>query len=110
MTDPWVWLERALITSTREEVEADLKASRAQMWIGQRSAMVTMLHATPEPHIHVWLGGGDMQELIYLAPGLEAWARAHGCVAATIDGRAGWARVLRHHGWKPSGNELRKAL
>lgn len=109
-SDPWRWLEPALGESARADVEGDIASGRAQLWVGKRSAIVTQLIATPEPHIHVWLGGGELRELMDLAPGLESWARAFGCVAATIDGRHGWARALRRDGWSQDGQILRKTL
>ena len=72
--------------------------------------MLTQLVRAPEPHIHVWLGGGDLADLLALRPGVEAWARAHGAVAARINGRRGWTRALRRLGFAPCGDELRKAL
>jgi hypothetical protein len=109
-TDPWRWLTPALGDCSRAEVEQDIISGRAQLWVGLRSAIVTQLIATPEPHIHVWLGGGELRELVALAPGLESWARAFGCVSATIDGRHGWSRALRRSGWSKCGDILRKTL
>lgn len=72
--------------------------------------MLTQLVAAPEPYVLVWLGGGDLDELMALRPGVEAWARAQGAQAARINGRRGWTRALRSAGFAPSDGELRKAL
>jgi hypothetical protein len=29
------------------------------------------------------------------------WAKAQGCTALTMSGRAGWKKPLAPHGWKP---------
>jgi hypothetical protein len=63
-----------------------------------------------EPYILVWLGGGELGELLAMRPGVEAWARAQGAQAARINGRRGWARALRGGGFEACDAELRKAL
>lgn len=60
--------------------------------------------------LHVHLGGGALDELLAMMPGLAAWGRAMGAQFATINGRAGWARVLRAHGFRQRDGELWKAL
>ena len=104
------WLIPALEDATEAEIMEELAAGRVQLWRGERSAMLTQLVQGPEPYILVWLGGGDLDELIALAPGVEAWARAHGAHAARINGRRGWRRALRSAGFAPCDGELRKAL
>lgn len=101
----------ALEDATEEEVIAELAANRAQLWPGERSAMVTMLNNTPEGRcLHIWLAGGDMHELVAMTPGLEAWGRQQGCHYANIHGRRGWERVGRNLGWYAHDGELRKRL
>lgn len=104
------WLVPALEDATEAEAIAELCCGRAQLWRGERSAMLTQLVGGPEPFILIWLGGGDLRELLSLRPGAEAWARAQGARAARIHGRRGWARALRAAGFEPDGDELRKAL
>lgn len=114
MLEEWsrcrAWLVPALDENTEQELLQELLANRVQLWRGTRSAMLTQLVNGPEPFILVWLGGGDLRELLALAPGVEAWARVHGARAARINGRPGWARALRLLGFQPDGDELRKAL
>jgi hypothetical protein len=105
-----LWIVPALEDATEGEVLAEIASGRAQLWCGERSAMVTQLVRTAELFIHVWLGGGDLAELTAMRPGVEAWARAQGARAARIHGRRGWRRVLRPQGFHPCGEELRKAL
>lgn len=99
-----------MVDTTEAEVLALLESGQATLWPGKRSAMVTQLIRAEELFGHVWLGGGDLRELLELQPGAEAWGRAQGAVAVRINGRPGWARVLRRRGFEPFGSELRKAL
>lgn len=62
------------------------------------------------PCLHVWLAGGDLADILRLKPGIEAWARAQGCERVTINGRHGWARVLRRWGYVRVGDELERRL
>ena len=105
------WLTPALEDASWAEVAGELAARRAQLWPGERAAMVTTLQITPQgPTCHVWLGGGELSELLEMAPGIEAWARAQGCAFVTLSGRKGWARALKRRGFAPWGEELRKRL
>lgn len=114
MAEEWARCRDWLLPALREDTEADilwqLMSGRAQIWRGRRSAMLTQLVNGPEPFILVWLGGGDLAELLELRPGVEAWARTQGARAARIKGRRGWARALARFGFEPDGDELRKAL
>lgn len=105
------WLAPAMVDTTEAEVLALLEAGRATLWPGERSAMLTQLIACADGlYAHVWLGGGELAELLELQPGAEAWARAQGATAARINGRSGWARLLRKRGYAPAGDELVKVL
>ena len=86
------WLAPAIEDATEGEVLAELDAGRAQLWIGERAAMLTQLVSAEEPYLHVWLGGGELEDLLGMAAGVEAWARAQGARAVRINGRRGWTR------------------
>lgn len=106
------WLLPALEFEGDPEAEliAKLRAGHAQLWLGEESAMVTEVHDDSEGRsVHVWLAGGDLAEIVSLTPGIAAWGRMMGCVEATIEGRAGWARVLKPYGFAGE-TILRKAL
>lgn len=104
------WLLPALVDDTEGFVLGELLANRAQLWRGARSAMVTQLIVAVPPNICVWLGGGDLDDLMTMQPGVEAYGRMHGCKEARINGRQGWARALRKTGFEPFDGELRKVL
>lgn len=98
-----------MVDTTEEELRAELSANRATLWTGEASAMVMQL-LTPPPTLHIWLAGGDLDDLLSLRGGMEAWARSQGCEWVTINGRRGWNRVLASFGYERDGEELRKAL
>lgn len=109
------WLLPAAARSPDGMEEGDLIneliLGRAQIWPGERSAMVTQLvDQDGERLLHVLLGGGDLKELLLMHFGVASWGRAMGAGWATINGREGWARVLRAFGFVPRDGELWKAL
>lgn len=100
-----------MVDVTEDEVREHLVNGTAQLWPGERSALVTQLVLRSERILHFLLGGGELQELVVMHSGVAAWGRAMGAHYATINGRPGWARVLRAHGFeRRDGNLLRKAL
>jgi hypothetical protein len=99
----------ALTDATEAELIEDLSANRAQLWPGERAALVTRLISGP-PRVHVWLGGGDLSELLSLAPGVMAWGRQQGAEFATVGGRSGWARLFKSIGGERRGDEVWKVL
>lgn len=104
------WLVPALEEDLEDEVMNEILLDRAQLWRGERSAMVTQLVAADPPNVTVWKGGGDLSDLLALQPGIEAWARQQGVKEARINGRPGWARALRDRGFHEHDGELRKVL
>ena len=113
MIGEWVrvrkWILPAMVDTTEAEVVAELLAGRATLWPGERAAFVTVLHTDPD-RMHVWLGGGDGAEMEAMISGMSAWGRAQGAQWATVNGRRGWKRKLRKHGFEPRDGELWKAL
>ena len=102
-------LEQAQEGKTLADLERMLSDGSALLWTGNRGVLVTILYNSPEGrYLHVWLGTGDMAELVSMEPGISAWARARGCRFASINGRKGWARVFKRIGFVYDDGELRK--
>ncbi len=105
------WLRPALVDATVDELIAELASGRAQLWLAEHSALVTeLVEQGSDRCLHIWLAGGSLADILGLRPGLEAWARGQGCSHITIDGRPGWIRVLRRHGYRLAGRELKRTL
>ena len=96
------WLAEALEGSlySLADLERGLSEGRAKLWPGKGSAMITEIERYPtETVMRCWLGGGDMDELLAMAPGVMAEGRMAGCTAALVEGRKGWERVLKDLGF-----------
>jgi hypothetical protein len=110
------WLNAALDHAGRShdlgDVAAMLAAGEAQLWAGERAAMVTIVEDEPrERRLLIWLAGGDLDELVgALRPRAEAWGRANGCRRVMIIGRAGWERALAAQGYAPLARLIAKEL
>jgi adenine-specific DNA methylase len=107
------WLLPALQPQDGDEASllAELASGRAQLWLAPGAAVVTELCREGETlSAHVWLAGGRLEAVMALRPGIEAWARGCGCAALTLQGRPGWSRLLRAHGYVAWGDELRRSL
>lgn len=69
-------------------------------WSLPKSFMLTEISIFPGArHFHIFLGGGDLQELIAVHPDVLAVAKVLGCSKVTIAGRPGWGRAMKAHGW-----------
>lgn len=110
------WLQAALDHAGRltlGDVAARLEANTAALWPGERSVMVTEIddYGPDLREIHVWLGGGDLGELLtFQRERAEDQARGWGCHRATITGRPGWVRALKGHGYRVQSVTLVKDL
>lgn len=87
-------------THTIEDVEDGVRASRYIVWTGTKSVAVTEFHQFPQARfLHIFLAGGDLEELKSMVPTWVNFAQFNGCSQLTICGRRGWERALREQGW-----------
>jgi hypothetical protein len=93
-------------------IEAGLLAGKYAFWPGREAAMITEMLTFPngERAIQVTWATGELQELLGMAAGVEAWARLQGCSHALVEGRPGWKRPLKVAGYAPWSETLHKAL
>lgn len=91
-------------THAYDDVVRMVEAGEAQVWAGHTSFVVTEIQMWPRHKtLHVFLAGGNQQELEAMQPSLAAWGRANGCTEATMIGRRGWERsFLPRTGWRSS--------
>ena len=108
------WLTEALDEElfTWEDVVRRVLAGQAMLWPGKNCAIVTTdeIYPSGERVLQTWLAGGDMAEILQMAPGIEALARLRGCTASLIEGRKGWIKTMKPHGYELWSVTLRKAL
>jgi hypothetical protein len=99
------WIEAALEygggTHEWEDIVKSLCEGKMQLWVGDKSAAITEILSYPKKKVlHVFLAGGDMNELISMINDASEWGKLQKCVSMTISGRRGWERVLGKVGWK----------
>lgn len=98
-------------THTFEDVEASILSGRMQIWPGKKSVAVTeLIEYARKKVLHIFLAGGDMEELIDMIDSATAWGRTQGCTSLTMSGRKGWERVLGKHGFQPVMIVMERAI
>jgi len=98
-------------THVYEDVERAILSGRMQIWPGKKSAAVTeIIEYARKKVLHVFLAGGEMDELIDMIDSATAWGRTQGCTSLTLSGRRGWERVLTRHQFKPVMVVMERAI
>lgn len=116
---PWLWLKaKALLWPAIErggnhaaQVEAELGAGRAQLWLGVEgdAPVIAAISRMDGDTFEIWLAAGPIlsRGLRFLDRAIEA-AKEDGATNGRIIGRKGWQRVLRTRGWRLDGEDLVK--
>lgn len=110
------WLEAALDhagnTHDLDDVRSLVCDGEATFWPGAECAAVTEVIRHPNKTLlHVWLSGGDLNELTErLLPRVVEYAVAQGFHAITLIGRPGFERVLTTKGFAPVARFCMKEL
>jgi len=99
------WIEAALEygggTHYYEDVVESIVSGKMQLWPAKDSCLVTEITVFPRKKVlHVFLGGGDLDEIIGMHSSVVQWAKAQGCESLTMTGRKGWAKPLKDNGWE----------
>jgi len=99
------WIEAALEhsggTHEWQDIVDGIISGKMQLWPAEKGCLVTELVTYPRKLVlNVFLGGGDLEQLVDMHAAVEDWGKAQGCSGATIIGRAGWERVYKDRGWK----------
>jgi hypothetical protein len=83
-------------TRDLQDVADEIANESMQLWPSENAALVTQVQNYPKCRVlHVYLAGGDMQELIALIPHIERFAQDVGCQKMTLAGRKGWERIFK---------------
>ncbi len=99
------WIEAALEysggTHDFEDIVAGLHRGVLQLWPTPKGCIVTEIVVYPKKKVlNVFLGGGELEQILDMHSDVIAWAKAQGCAALTMTGRFGWKKPLKAHGWK----------
>jgi hypothetical protein len=94
------------------DIEAQLAKGDAILWPGQKCAIVSEFVTYPsgERASQVMSAGGDLEEILSMVPGMEAYARLNGCSQSVVEGRKGWEKVLKASAYEYLSTKLRKVL
>ena len=92
-------LDRSDPGTSIDEVKEAIRRGDAYLWPGEASAAVTQVDDSKR--MHVWLVGGDFEELMKMEAACCKLAKDLGCVRMTAeDARPGWRRVLELRGYR----------
>lgn len=100
------WIEAALEyscgTHDFEDVVKGVYSGTMQLWPTPKGCIVTEIVIYPKKKVlNVFLGGGELEQIMDMHIDVIEWAKAQGCSALTMTGRLGWKKPLAVHGWKP---------
>jgi hypothetical protein len=86
--------------------------NRLQLWPAKNSVILTEIIVYPRlKNMHVFLAGGDLDEISRMQPLIESWGKSIGCTRVTLAGRKGWAKTfLKDEGYSPQWAVLAKEL
>ncbi len=74
------------------------------LWPTENSALVTEFHNYPnKKYLHIFLAGGDLEEIRGKHSDLVEFAKATGCDGLTLNGRPGWIKALADLGFGSNG-------
>lgn len=92
-----------------DDVRDSLAKGESDLWVGEKSAIVTQVIETRIAKALLYhLAGGDLKELIEMTEHIENLAKDMGCSKVLINGRAGWGKVL--NGYKERTRIFEKVL
>lgn len=88
-------------THEMNDIALMILQGRARLWTTENSFCIVEKVVYPrQVNYHIFLGGGDLDELRGLHEDVIAAARADGATALTLTGRRGWTKALIDWGWQ----------
>lgn len=94
-----------------EDLERKIGQGRAYLFPGKNAAVVAEKAEYSGQTVFQCLWSvGDLDEVLALAPGIEAFGRLIGCSEMLVEGRRGWEKVLKPLGYEFFSVTMRKAL
>ena len=109
------WIEDALSygggTHDLKDVFDGILSGNMQLWPAERGGIVTELAVYPRKRVlHIFLAGGELDQITDMHEDVIQWAKAQGCSALTLSGRMGWKKALAPFGWEPTLLTLSKEI
>lgn len=100
------WIEAALAYSGKTHVYEDIvegcKSGKMQLWPADKGCLVTEIIPYPRRKVlNIFLGGGELEQIMDMHEDVIAWAKSQGCNALTMHGRRGWKKPLDKYDWQP---------
>jgi hypothetical protein len=94
-----------------QDIVEGVTKNQYQFWPGDHSCMITELVAYPEARgVHVFLAGGDLEEILEMEKSLTIWAKSIGADHLSLSGRPGWVKALKAAGWGHPLTSLSKEI
>ena len=104
-------LEYAKGTHTIDDIWNGIVDGTFQFWPGDKSAIITEVQIYPQKKtMHIFLAGGDLNELLEMEKSVRAFAETIGCNSMSISGRRGWLRIFERDGWEEICTTIAKEL
>lgn len=104
-------LEYTKGTHTLDDIWNGVVRGDLQFWPGDKSAIITEIQIYPQTKVmHIFLAGGDLEELLEMEKSVRAYAKTIGCNSMSISGRRGWLRIFERDGWKEICTTIAKEL
>lgn len=95
------------------QLDESLAQGHSQLWATKAAAIVTGIndYGGGERMGQVDWGVGDLDEILSkIMPEAEAYFKANKCTRIMFEGRTGWSRVLKAHGYRTHSVTLVKDI
>lgn len=109
------WIQAALDrsggTHDFKDIVDGILTNKMQFWPSEKACIITEIIQFPkQKHLHIFLAGGELNQILDHNDSLKEFARFNGCCAITIAGRAGWKKVLKELGYYEKFVVLRQEI
>jgi hypothetical protein len=99
------WIEAAISygggSHTFKDVVDGILTNKMQFWPSEKGCIVTEIIQYPQTrNLHIFLAGGDLEQILDYNDSLKEYASLQGCDAVTLAGRPGWKKVLKDLGYE----------
>ena len=85
--------------SSEAELQRKIDEGHTVLWPTENGCLA--LDRAVDGACVIWLGVGDMRQIVAQEEAIIAWAKERGCTSVRIEGRKGWQRIFPH--WHNAG-------